>query len=47
MDFTTITAAVDLTAVIAAIASIGGVLAGFYVARKGLNLVLSMLKSKS
>lgn len=46
MDFTTITAAVDFADVIAAIAGIGAVLAGFYVARKGLYLVLGMLRSR-
>ena len=45
--FDSITGAVDLAEVQTAIMAIGVVLAGFYVARKGLNLVLGMLKSKS
>lgn len=44
--FDSITGAVDLSEVQAAIMAIGAVLASFYVARKGLYLVLSMLRSK-
>jgi hypothetical protein len=46
IDFTPITSAVTFTNVILALLAIGAVLAALYVARKGVYLVLGMLRSK-
>lgn len=43
-DWTTVTGAIDFSGEITAVTAIVGVLAGFYVVRKGARLLLSMLK---
>ena len=45
-DFTSLTNAVTFTNVVTALLAIGAILAALYVARKGVYLVLGMLKSK-
>jgi hypothetical protein len=47
MDYTTIIAAVDFTAVLAAMASIATVYGALFIARKGAGVVLSMVKRGS
>ena len=43
-DWTTVTGAIDFSGEITAVTAIVGVLAGFYVVRKGARLLLSMIK---
>jgi hypothetical protein len=45
-DFTSLTNAVTFSNVVTALLAIGAILAALYVARKGVYLVLGMLKSK-
>lgn len=45
-DFTSLTNAVTFTNVVTALLAIGAIMAALYVARKGVYLVLGMLKSK-
>lgn len=44
VDWSSVTTAVDLSGEITAVMAVVGVLAGFYVVRKGGRLLLSMLK---
>lgn len=43
-DWTSVTGAIDFSGEIAGVVAVVGVLAGFYVVRKGARLLLSMLK---
>lgn len=43
-DWTTVTGAIDFSGEIAGVVAVVGVLAGFFVVRKGARLLLSMLK---
>jgi hypothetical protein len=43
-DWTTVTGAIDLSGEITAVMAVVGVLAGFFVVRKGGRLLLSMIK---
>ena len=45
MDFTSITSAVDFSAVLVAMAAIGATIAAVYVGWKGLKLVLRAIRS--
>jgi hypothetical protein len=45
-DFTSLTGAVTFSNVITALLAIGAIMAALYVARKGVYLILGMLKSK-
>lgn len=43
-DWTTITAGIDFSGEITAVAAVVGILAGVYVVRKGARIVLGMIK---